>query len=81
MEVKVLFFASIRELAGVKEVSVRIEEGSTTAQLKEAVAEQFPQLQTALENITMAVNQAYVLEAVALNSGDEVAFLPPISGG
>lgn len=81
MEVKVLFFASIRELAGVKDATFALEEGSTTAHLKEQILAQFPQLRSALDTITMAVNKAYVLHAVPLKSGDEVALLPPISGG
>src|SRR5690242_5914046 len=81
MDVKVLLFASLRELAGVRELVVHLEEAATTSDLKLAVAAQLPVLANGMQNITLAVNKAYVLEAVQLKNGDEVALLPPISGG
>ena len=81
MEVRVLFFASIREAAGVKGVTVTLEAGNSTDHLKEALSAQFPQLREPLSTITLAVNKSYVFNATTLHNGDEVAFLPPISGG
>lgn len=83
-QVKVLFFASSREMAGMKETSLQLPgEISTTSQLRTRIVEQLPGLKPVAATVTLAVNQEYVDpdKDTPLKDGDEVAFIPPISGG
>lgn len=83
-QVKVLFFASCREMAGTKETSLELPgETSTTSVLRERIVEGLPGLKLVAPIVTLAVNQEYLDpgQDSPLNEGDEVAFIPPISGG
>ncbi|CAN0320032.1 unnamed protein product [Phaeothamnion confervicola] len=84
MKAKVLFFASARELAGVSSTEVELPgEASSTSALRRRLAEQIPALAPIAATITLAVNHEYlpVEEDAPLKDGDEVALIPPISGG
>jgi molybdopterin converting factor subunit 1 len=79
--IKVIFFASLREEVGVPEVAVV---ASSLDTLWSALAEIFDSgvmqvLQQ--DNVRIAVNQALVDGDIELKGGDEVAFLPPVTGG
>lgn len=79
MNIRVLFFAQAREIAGQAEVSLDIPEGATVSSLARLLKEEYP----GLANIQMAfaVNHDYVDDARELRGGDEVAIIPPVSGG
>mmetsp|Transcript_1333 Transcript_1333/g.5709 ORF Transcript_1333/g.5709 Transcript_1333/m.5709 type:complete len:82 (-) Transcript_1333:141-386(-) len=81
MKVRVLFFANARDLAGTGEAEVELPEGADTSALREELAEKFADLRDLVQSITLAVNQEYTHELVELHDGDEVALIPPISGG
>lgn len=81
MEVKVLFFASFREIVGSSSLQLTVAESSTTTTVFEQLCESYPQLKYGADQISVAVNKVYISEQVKLKDGDEVAFLPPISGG
>jgi molybdopterin converting factor subunit 1 len=89
MLVKVLFFASARDATGgIKEIPefeilpTQAEEAVTTKHLIAKLEELYPALNFERDQIAIAVNQAYVTGAeTVLKQGDEVALLPPISGG
>ena len=83
MEVKVLFFARSRELAGTPEAQLHLPEGSTTSALLEQLLSQFPQLSEIRGAFVFSLNQEYLAagQEAPLKSGDEVAIIPPISGG
>ena len=79
--IKVMFFASLREDVGVPEIAV---EASSLDTLWSALAEIFDaDVMQVLQqdNVRIAVNQALVDGDVELKVGDEVAFLPPVTGG
>lgn len=80
-----LLFASARELADTSECDVELAPGSTTSTLRQVLASKFPLLgMTALAAETaIALNQQYVSvdDDPVLSAGDEVAVIPPISGG
>lgn len=79
-----LFFASCREMAGMKETYLQLPgDSSSTAKLRESIVEQLPGLKPVAATVTLALNQEYVDPArdAPLKDGDEVAFIPPISGG
>ena len=79
MRIKVLFFASLKELIGISSASIDLAEGGTTSTLFADLCIQYPSLRQG--SMAIAVNKAYVTEDIVLKDGDEVALLPPISGG
>jgi molybdopterin converting factor subunit 1 len=81
MVVKVLFFAALYERVGMRQVTMELPEGSTVAELQRTLAERFPQLATYGSSLLFAVNAAYVPSNEPLRDGDEVALIPPVSGG
>ncbi|MGH8657609.1 MAG: molybdopterin converting factor subunit 1 [Gammaproteobacteria bacterium] len=77
MSVKVRFFASLRERLGRTEEVVAFESGDTAGTIWARVTGE-----AALpSHILVAVNQRYAREDAAVADGDEVAFLPPVTGG
>ena len=79
MRVRLRYFASIREALGRREEELDVAPGSTVdAVWARLVAEQ-PAL--AEQRYRPAVNQAYVDAGTVLQEGDEVVFIPPVSGG
>ncbi|KAI3438433.1 hypothetical protein D9Q98_000864 [Chlorella vulgaris] len=83
LEVRVLFFARSRELAGTNETTVSLEDGSSTKTLLLLLFQQYPQLEELRGNFVFSLNHEYLGtdEEQQLKAGDEVAVIPPISGG
>ena len=80
-QVKVLFFASLREQTGTGEINLDAENLTELyAQIEIQLGTQ-ARLALQAENIRIAVNQDLIERDVALRQGDEVAFLPPVTGG
>jgi molybdopterin converting factor subunit 1 len=79
MRIKVLFFASFREIVGTNSMELELDDGGTTANVFATICEQYPLLQQG--SVAIAVNKSYITDTVKLKDGDEVALLPPISGG
>lgn len=78
MRVKVLLFALFREQAGRARLELELPEGATVGDAKQVLESQYP-LQ--LSGGLAAVNQSFAQGHLALREGDELAFLPPVSGG
>lgn len=81
MKVKVKFFAILRERVGSGEITKEIREGSTVADLWEALKKDYPKLAPVDMRLLYAVNRNYVNGDYALKERDEVVFVPPVSGG
>jgi molybdopterin converting factor subunit 1 len=81
LKVKVKMFAVFRDIVGAKEEDLEISEGTTVQMLLEDYIARFPQMARFREHIILSVNKDYGAPARALKSGDEVSFLPPVSGG
>lgn len=83
MRVRVLYFAASREAAGSPEESLELPPGATTAQLLAELRARHPALESVLRACVFAVNHEYVQieQSVDLKEGDEVAIIPPLSGG
>ena len=83
MKVKVLFFAGSREAVGKSEEVVELADGATTSTLVQQLLELHPGLTSVMKSCVLAVNQEYVqlLEDIPLKQDDEVAIIPPLSGG
>ena len=81
MRVKVKFFALYREIVGLRETQADLPEGSTALDVWERFAEEHPQLAPGLPHTRFAVNGQYVQPPTPLKDGDEIVFIPPVSGG
>lgn len=81
MKVKVKFFALYRELVGQRETQADLPPGSTVLDLWSLFAESHPQLAPNLPHTRFAVNGEYTDPNTSLGEGDEVVFIPPVSGG
>lgn len=79
MTIRVLFFAYLRERCGVREVDVELPEGASVAELWLRLTAQFAGLPA--EPPKFAVNRVYVDKAHPLHDNDELALIPPVSGG
>jgi len=81
MRVRVLLFAILRDAAGTGEVALDLPAGATARDAGAALAERFPALQAYLPRIAFAVNRSYAPAPTELHDGDELALIPPVSGG
>ncbi len=81
MRVRVLFFGMLKELAAKSSDVLDLAEGASVRDLLEHYRAQMPQLKESLASLAVAVNQQYAGPETALAHDDEVALLPPVSGG
>lgn len=85
-KVRLLFFAAARELlGGLAEAEAEVPAGSTVADVRAYLTEAYPALAPIAATVTLAVNLHYVSRGaearMEVKDGDEVALIPPISGG
>lgn len=79
--VKVLFFATIRDIIGEKEIEVELPEGSQVRDLKDSIVKTYPQAGKAMPTMLTSVNHVFSDGKTVLEEGAEVAFFPHVSGG
>jgi molybdopterin synthase sulfur carrier subunit len=76
-----LFFGHYRDFTPDGRLTLELPEGATIADLATVLANRDPRFADLLERVRVAVGAAFVLPDMVLKNGDEVAFLPPMSGG
>ena len=76
-----MFFGVIRDVVGLREDSLEVPEGGTLGSVFEHYAGRFPRLREMAASTVLALNQQFSAPAAPLAEGDEVALLPPVSGG
>ena len=82
MRIQVKLFAILRERAGgASDLALELRDGATVGDAVESLGDKFPELTSFLPRIAFAVNQSYAKRDVVLNDGDELALIPPVSGG
>jgi molybdopterin synthase catalytic subunit len=79
--IRVLFFGQLKDVAGVPETELVAPDGATAAWVFGHYAALHPPLEALRKSIVIAVNQEFAAPDAPLREGDEVAFLPPVSGG
>ena len=80
MRVTVRLFARLRDIAGA-ELSREVGPGATAATVWRDLVRDFPDLAAYERSLSTAINADYARMGDAVHDGDEVAFLPPVSGG
>ena len=81
MRIQVRFFAAYREIVGSRSVSWSARDGLTLEELMDGVLAKYPRLAGHRASMLLAVNHAVADSDRILKEGDEVALLPPMSGG
>ena len=81
MHVTVRLFARLHELAGASELGRDLPSGATAADAWNAIVADFPAMASYSTAISCAVNASYVKLNRPLTDGDEIVFMPPVSGG
>lgn len=81
MDVRVRFFATLRDAAGRDECWVALEPGARGADAKVVLTVRYPRLNGLIDSARLAVNREYQAWEVPLFDGDELGLIPPVSGG
>ena len=81
MRVRVRLFASLREAAGVPEVPLELPASATAEEAWRRLAGDFPALAPRRASLAVSVNRRYSSFEAVLQDGDELVFIPPVSGG
>ncbi len=81
MKIEVLFFGMVKEVTGSPARTIEVEAGATVQTLFDHLASQLPALKEMSKSLVLAVNRKFVPRTHPLADGDEVAFMPPVSGG
>lgn len=80
-EIRVMFFASLKDRAGVKETLLELPQGARVADLKARLREDFPGLVEALDSALVSLNREFAFDEDVIPAGAEAAIFPPVSGG
>jgi MoaE-MoaD fusion protein len=81
MQIRVLFFGVLKELVGRSSETIELPEGARVEAVLRHYSRQAPRFQAMLPALALSVNQEYSSADWVLRPGDEVALLPPVSGG
>jgi molybdopterin synthase catalytic subunit len=81
MQVQVLFFGVLKDLAGRSSEPLTLSDQATAGDVLQHYAERVPALKSAFSSVAISVNQQYARPEDKLRAGDEVGLLPPVSGG
>ena len=80
MEISILAFGIAKDIFGATSVNIQLDEEATTADLKTLLETKYPRLKQ-LASYMVAVNNEYAEDNGAITERDEVAIIPPVSGG
>jgi len=81
MKIRLRMFAILRERSGISEAEIELAEGATVAIAMEQVGRRFSTIVDLLPRTAAAVNLVYAKPMDRLHEGDELALIPPVSGG
>ena len=79
--IKVLFFATLRDRAGIRSLELEIPADMTVQALKDKLASDYPNLKESMKTILVSVNKEYAFDEAAIPQNAEIALFPPVSGG
>lgn len=81
VQLKILFFATLKEIVGSAEIKLEFERGKTILDLKNCLVDEYPRLKEYLPIILVSINQNFAFDSDEILENAEVAFFPPVSGG
>jgi MoaE-MoaD fusion protein len=81
MRVQVLFFGQLKDLTGRSSESLPLAERATLSDVLQHYADKFPDIRKLSSSLALSINREYATQDAPLKDGDEVALLPPVSGG
>jgi len=81
MQLRIRVFAMLREKLRRSEIDCAVPEGATVEQLLDRLADQYPAIRELRPALAVAVNEEYVDSSHVLAAADEIALIPPVSGG
>ncbi len=81
MSIRVLFFASLADIAGMRETTVDAAAVTDVSSVFNQFARQFPALENYRSSVLFALNSEFARPGSSVRDGDEIAFFPPVSGG
>jgi molybdopterin converting factor subunit 1 len=81
IRIKVIFFATLRDLSGTHTIDLDLKDGCTVGEMKYHLVEVLPGLAKAIPTAVVAVNHEFAFDQDVLEDGAEVALFPPVSGG
>jgi molybdopterin synthase catalytic subunit len=81
VQVKLLFFASLKDIVGKRQLDIDVPTGATVSDLWEQLESRYPPLARYRSIVLTSLNEEYVDRAAVISDGDELAMFPPVSGG
>lgn len=81
MHVRLLFFATLKDIIGSREMQLDVPAGSTVADVLTHLEGSYPRMKDYRPVVLTAINEEYVERGTRIEDGDEVAIFPPVSGG
>jgi molybdopterin converting factor subunit 1 len=81
MQVNILLFANLKDLAGRNRLTITVPDGATVTDVRRALTALYPHMEENVNASIAAVNEEYAFAGDAVKDGDQVAFFPPVSGG
>jgi len=81
IKIKVLFFATLRDRAGVKSLELEISPETTVQNLKDLLVASYPGLKETMDSVVISINREFAFDEALVPDGAEVALFPPVSGG
>jgi len=81
VEKKILFFAKVKEIVGLPQLTIEINPGTNVMELKRLLCQKYPELIVMMETVIVSDNQEFVFDADVISETGEIAIFPPVSGG
>ncbi|HEX9840819.1 MAG TPA: molybdopterin converting factor subunit 1 [Anaerolineales bacterium] len=79
--VKLLFFATLRDRAGMRSMELDIPLDLTIQGLKDKISDEYPNLKESMKSVLITINREYAFDEAIIPQNAEVAMFPPVSGG
>ena len=80
MKINILAFGIAKDIMGKREIAFQLPEAATVAQLKDDLLRSYPAFED-LRSLAVAINSTYAEDDLIIQSTDEIALIPPVSGG